>query len=108
MHDSERYRSNAADCLSEAHDTLQPDHRNLSCHMALAGPSGRGDREYDRKLEHTQGSRSPNGFRFSGCSWMFWTAFSRASNASGISTGSVTFKPARPHSDHRVCNPQSS
>jgi hypothetical protein len=34
MHDSERYRSIAADCLSEAHDTLQPDHRNLNLFIA--------------------------------------------------------------------------
>jgi hypothetical protein len=34
IHDRERYRSNATDCLSEAHDTLQPDHRNLNLFMA--------------------------------------------------------------------------
>jgi hypothetical protein len=33
VHDSERYRSIAVDCLSEAHDT-QPDHRNLNLFIA--------------------------------------------------------------------------
>ena len=36
MHDSERYRSNAADCLSEAHDACQPDHSNLNLFTAAA------------------------------------------------------------------------
>jgi hypothetical protein len=36
VHDSERYRSNAADCLSEAHDAGQPDHRNLNLFTAAA------------------------------------------------------------------------
>jgi hypothetical protein len=34
VHDRERYRSNAANCLSEAHDARQPDHRNLNLVMA--------------------------------------------------------------------------
>jgi hypothetical protein len=34
MHDSERYRSIAADCLTEADDASQPDHRNLNLFMA--------------------------------------------------------------------------
>jgi hypothetical protein len=36
MHESERYRSNAADCLSEAYDAGQPDHRNLNLFTAAA------------------------------------------------------------------------
>jgi hypothetical protein len=36
MRDWERYRSNAADCLSEAHDACQPGHRNLSLFTAAA------------------------------------------------------------------------
>jgi hypothetical protein len=36
VHDSERYRSNAADCLSEAHDAGQPDHSNLNLFTAAA------------------------------------------------------------------------
>jgi hypothetical protein len=36
VHDSERYRSNAADCLSEAHDAGQLDHGNLNLFMAAA------------------------------------------------------------------------
>jgi hypothetical protein len=35
VHDSERYRSNAADCLSEAHER-QPSHRNLNLFAAAA------------------------------------------------------------------------
>ena len=36
MHYLERYRSNAADCLSEAHDAGQLDHGNLNLFMAAA------------------------------------------------------------------------
>src|SRR3984893_4363463 len=36
VHDSERYRSNAAACLSEAHDAGQLDHGNLHLFMAAA------------------------------------------------------------------------
>jgi hypothetical protein len=36
VHDSERYRSNAADCLSEAHDVGHPDHSNLNLFTAAA------------------------------------------------------------------------
>ena len=36
MHDWERYRSNAADCLSDAHDACQPGHRNLNLFTAAA------------------------------------------------------------------------
>jgi hypothetical protein len=35
VHDSERYRANAADCLSEAHER-QPSHRNLNLFAAAA------------------------------------------------------------------------
>jgi hypothetical protein len=36
LHDWERYRSNAADCLSEAQDACQPDQRNLHLFTAAA------------------------------------------------------------------------
>ena len=36
MRDWERYRSNAADCLSEAQDACQPYHRNLNLFTAAA------------------------------------------------------------------------
>ena len=36
LHDSERYRANASDCLSEAQDECQPDHRNLHLFTAAA------------------------------------------------------------------------
>jgi hypothetical protein len=36
MYDAQRYRYNAADCLSEAHDACQPDHRNLHLFTAAA------------------------------------------------------------------------
>ena len=36
LHDSERYRSNAADCLSETQDECQPNHRNLHLFTAAA------------------------------------------------------------------------
>ena len=36
MHDRERYRSNAADCLSEAHDACPPGRRNLNLFTAAA------------------------------------------------------------------------
>jgi hypothetical protein len=36
MHDQECYRSNAADCLSEAHDVCPPGHRNLNLFTAAA------------------------------------------------------------------------
>jgi hypothetical protein len=36
LHDLERYRSIAADCLSEAQDACQPDHRNFHLFTAAA------------------------------------------------------------------------
>jgi hypothetical protein len=36
MHDWERYRFNAADCLSEAHDACQAGHHNLNLFTAAA------------------------------------------------------------------------
>ena len=36
MHDSERHRSIAADCLSEAYGGRQPGHRNLNLFVAAA------------------------------------------------------------------------
>jgi hypothetical protein len=113
MHDWERYRSNAADCLSDAHDACQPGHRNLNLFTAAAWLSlARQDEAIENVIASWNTPRVPEprmaSFIFSGCCWVFSAAFSRASNACSISTGSIISKPARSNQSHRERNPQSS
>jgi hypothetical protein len=60
VHDSERYRSNAADCLSEAHDAGQPDHRILNLFTAAAWLSlARQDEATENVVESWNTSKVP-------------------------------------------------
>ena len=100
MHVSERYRSIAADCLSEAHDAGQPDNRNLNLFTAAAWLSlAREDEAIEIVIASWNTPKVPQArmasFIFQGVLGCFGQPF--LAHASSISTESVTSKHVRSH-----------
>ena len=82
MHDWERYRSNAADCLSDAHDACQPGHRNLNLFTAAAWLSlARQDEAIENVIASWNTPKVPEprmaSFIFQGVFGCFGSLFSR-------------------------------
>jgi hypothetical protein len=99
VHDSERYRSNAADCLSEVHDAGQPDNRNLNLFTAAAWLSlAREDEAIEIVIASWNTPKVPEArpaFVFQGVLGCFGQPF--LAHASSISTESITSKLVRSH-----------
>jgi hypothetical protein len=105
VHDSERYRSIAADCLSEAHDPCQPDHRNLNLFTAAAWLSlVRQDEAIERVIASWNTPKVPEArtaFVFQGVLGCFGQPFLAPQMLPAFLQDRSSPKPARSHQDRR-------
>ncbi len=102
MHDQERYRSNAADCLSEAHDTLHPGHRNLNLFIAATWLSlARQDEATENVIASWNTPKVPEprmaSFIFQGVLGCFRQPFLAPQMLPAFLRGRLSPEPARSH-----------
>jgi hypothetical protein len=105
VHDSERYRSNAADCLSEAHER-QPSHRNLNLFAAAAWLSlARQDEAMESVIASWNTPKVPEPrmapFIFQGVLGCFGQPFLAPQMLPAFLQDRSSPKPARSHQDRR-------